>query len=40
VTVIQGTLLAADHAHGGAVVTDTVPVLASFENDVRSGETT
>jgi len=39
VTVIQGTLLVADHAHGGAALTATVPVPASFVNVVRSGET-
>jgi hypothetical protein len=38
VTVIHGTLLVADHVHCGAALTATVPVAASFENEVRSGE--
>ena len=36
----HGTSLAADHAHGAAALTVTVPVALSFVNDVRSGETT
>jgi hypothetical protein len=40
VTVIHGTLLVADHVHCGEALTATVPVAASFENEVRSGETT
>jgi hypothetical protein len=40
VTVSHGTLVEADHAHDGAALTTTVPVPASFENDVGFAETT